>query len=129
MQTKDVLLIVDAVINYALGVLCLCYRWLAAAVGVPLVENAFYPNILGGVLCGIGIALTIEIFRKHRRMVGLGLGGAVAINLSGGLVLLMWLLFGRLELPLRGQLFLWLVGLVLVGVSSLELWHDLKRQP
>ena len=31
-----------------------------------------------------------------------GLGGAIAINLYGGLVLLWWLMFGNLSLPPRG---------------------------
>ena len=127
-RASHVLLIVDALINYALGGLCLGYRWLAAPFGVPLVENAFYPNILGGVLCGIGVALTIEIFRTQSRFIGLGLGGAIAVNLSGGLVLLSWLVFGRLDLPLRGQIFLWTVGLVLVVISSLELWYNFKHR-
>ena len=35
---------------------------------------------------------------------GLGLRGALAINLSGGFVLAMWLLFGSLDVPIHGKI-------------------------
>jgi hypothetical protein len=50
----------------------------------------------------------------------LGLGGAIAINLCGGLVLAVWLLSNKLSLPLRGQIFLWSLVMLLVGISVLE---------
>ena len=91
MNKESMTLIIDAVINYALGMLCILYPFVANTLGVPLVENAFYPNVLGAVLFGIGIALTIECRRKRGQSVGLGLAGAVAINLSGGVMLALWL--------------------------------------
>jgi hypothetical protein len=53
--------------------------------------------------------------------IGLGLAGAIAINLVGGLVLAGWLTLGNLELPMRGFLFLWCLVLVLVGTSAIEI--------
>lgn len=53
-------------------------------------------------------------------MIGLGLGGAIVINLSGGLVLLGWLIFGDLYLPIRGLVFLWMIAILLVGISITE---------
>ena len=86
-----------------------------------------YPTILGAVLFGIGIALTIECYRKLWRMVGLGLRGAVAINLSGGLVLILWLIFGDLNIPLRGHFFLWSLAIILVGISLIEVFTHLEN--
>lgn len=86
--------------------------------GIPAVTNAFYPNILGAVLFGIGIALW---FGRSGSPSGLGLGGAVSINLCGGIVLAFWLLFGDLEIPIRGQVILWLLVALLVGLSGVEL--------
>ncbi len=130
MRNGRLLLAIDAVINYALGILCLLYQFLAPAVGVPIVENSFYPNILGAVLLGIGIALTIEYFRRDSGLVGLGLGGAVAINLVGGLVLILWLVFGNLVIPLRGHVFLWTLAALLVLISLFELHvYGEKRKP
>jgi len=128
MNKKSVTLIVDASINYVLGILCILYPFVAESIGVPIVENSFYPNILGAVLFGIGIALTIECFRKQGGMVGLGLGGAVAINLSGGIVLTFWLLFGNLAIPLKGQLFLWTLAIILLIISSIELLVHMKKK-
>ena len=127
MNKETILLIIDAFINYVLGILCFLYPFLAETIGVPLVENSFYPNILGAVLFGIGIALTIECLRKEIGWVGLGLGGAVAINLSGGIVLLLWLIIGNLTIPLRGQVFLWLLAIILVLISSIELIVHVKK--
>jgi len=128
MNKATITLIIDAIINYALGILCILYPFVAETVGVPIVENSFYPTILGAVLFGIGIALTIECFRKQGGMVGLGLGGAVAINLSGGFVLILWLIFGDLIIPLRGYLFLLSLAVILVGISLIELFIHLKTQ-
>ena len=122
------LLMIDAIVNYTLGILCILYPFLAEAIGVPIVENSFYPNILGAVLFGIGIALTIEYYRKEGGMVGLGLGGAVAINLSGGFILVLWLIFGNLNIPLRGHFFLWLLAITLLAISFIELIIHLKSQ-
>ena len=94
---------------------------LVVLLGVHQVENSFYPNILGAGLFGIGIALVIECVRRPDGPVGLGLGGASAINLSGGLVLVAWLIFGGLEIPARGRAFLWLLAAALVVISSAEL--------
>ena len=119
------LLIIDATINLFLGALLLlsiAYAdQLTNFLGVPEINQAFYPSILGSIFVGIGVSLVIESKRtKDEHMVGLGLAGAIIINLCGGIVLIGWLLFGDLELPLRGNLFLWSISLLLVGISSIE---------
>jgi len=99
------LLTLDAIINLVLGVLLIVFpSGLVSILGIPNVEVAFYPSILGGVLFGTGIALLIQHVRGSS---GLGLEGAISINLSGGLVLAGWVLFGALSLPLRGRILLW----------------------
>jgi len=73
------------------------------------------------VLIGIGVALVVEYLRKPTGPAGLGLHGAIAINLCGALFLAGWLLSGRLDIPPRGQVFLWAVVAVLTAISVLEL--------
>lgn len=68
----------------------------------------------------IGLALLIECYWKSGRFNGLGLGGAIAINLCGGFVLAAWLLSDDLSLPLSGQILLWFLVLLLIGLSLLE---------
>jgi hypothetical protein len=115
-------LIVDAAINLILGVLLItCPMAVVEFLGVPLVKNTFYPAILGGVLFGIGVALLIECFRDPNGLIGLGLGGAIAINLCGGAVLAAWLMFADLMIPLRGRVFLWSIVILLVAISAVEL--------
>jgi hypothetical protein len=122
------LLKADATINILLGILLMAFPdGLVRALGIPLTDHAFYPTILGAVLFGIGLALLIECYRGSGRIRGLGLGGAIAINLCGGFVLAIWLLSDKLILPLRGQLLLWLLVLLLIGLSLLEAISYVRR--
>ena len=89
---------------------------------MPATDTKFYPSILGAVLLGIGVALLIEFYRKPSRSPGLGLNGAIAINLCGAVFLTGWLLSGQLNLPLRAQVFLWTIAVVLVAISGSEWW-------
>ena len=120
------ILLIDAAINYALGALLLLFcPAIYNFLGVPGAESYFYPNILGAVLFGIGIALTVEALKKDKGITGLGLAGAVSINLCGGAVLAFWLIKG-LAVPLKGQVFLWALVIILVGISTVELIAHLK---
>jgi hypothetical protein len=104
-MTRSTLLKTDAAINLILGILLMAFpAGLVKALGIPMADPSFYATILGGVLLRMGLALPVECYRKSSRFVGLGLGGAIAINLCGGFVLAVWLLCGRLALPLRGYI-------------------------
>lgn len=126
---KSKILIIDAAINFILGLLLLFYsKGIIQFLGVPDTDQYFYPNILGAVLFGIGVALLIEHFKKPSGLTGLGLGGAVVINISGGIVLALWLIFRHLDIPLHGQIFLWLLVFILVIVSSFEVIVFIKKK-
>jgi hypothetical protein len=128
MPNRKTLLIIDGSINLALGIALLIFpSSLVAFLGVPPSQNYFYPNILGGVLFGIAIALFLDSRSTEDRASGLGLLGAAVINLCGGLVLGAWLLFGDLALPVRGSIVLWSLVTVLVGISSFELASRLPK--
>ncbi|MBN1502704.1 hypothetical protein JW930_04105 [Candidatus Woesearchaeota archaeon] len=125
---KKKVLLIDALINFLLGVLLLLFsKPLAGFLGMPYSDVYFYPNILGAVLVGIAIALVIEYRRKADGLVGLGLGGAVAINLCGGLVLAFWLILGDLNITPKGNTFLWLLVIILLVISSVELIVHKKK--
>jgi hypothetical protein len=129
----SILLIIDAFINFLLGFLLMLSipfsEQLTEILGVPMIQQPFYPSIFGSVLIGIGIALVLETKRKTgSKMIGLGLGGAIAINLIGGFTLIGWLLFGDLGLPIQGYIFLWLIAIILVGISSAEWISFIKHK-
>ena len=115
------LLLADALINLLLGVLLLLYpQWLVEALGMPEVASTFFPNVLGGVLFGIGLALLLA----HRGGAqGLGLDGAIAINLCGAGVVVGWLVIAPHAIPPRGRITLWVIALVVIGIGLVELWH------
>jgi hypothetical protein len=127
---RRIILLIDALINLILAILLLAFSpEMAGFFGVPPADINFYPNILGAVFFGITIALILEAFRKsanHNR-VGLGLTGAICINLCGGFVLLLWLVWGNLALPDKGTIFLWTLDLILLLISTIELVNILKK--
>ena len=115
------LLLADAVINLGLGTLLLLYpQWLVEALGMPVVATTFFPNVLGGVLFGIGLALLIA-YRGGAQ--GLGLDGAIAINLCGAGTVVGWLVIAPQGIPPRGKITLWIIALVIIGIGLIELQH------
>jgi hypothetical protein len=124
-KTKN-LLIIDAFVNFVLGVLLLLSIPLAEEIthllGVPTIDNAFYSSIMGGVFLGIGFALVIEWKRTSLdKNIGLGLNGAAAINLCGALVLSGWLIFRPDIFELRGKIILWFIVCTLGLISFFEI--------
>ena len=120
-RTEDLLLTIDGAVNLVLGsVLAVFPLGFARLVGVPIPPSPFYASILGGVLAGIGLALFLERFWDHSRVRGLGMEGAIAINLCGGGVLVAWLIAGSLAIPIQGYLFLWAVALLVLGIGAAE---------
>jgi len=130
MKQGKTLLLIDAIINLFLGIVLLAFSEPVIKIfGLPQSDMSFYPNILGAVLFGIGIALLIEYVRTGK-FTGLGLGGAISINMMGGIVLFLWLVFGNLDIPAHGKIILWILDIVLIGISSLELIAIMiKRKP
>ena len=114
-------LLIDGIVNLILGILLLLFPFgIAEILGVPQSEINFYPTILGGVIFGIGIALLLEAYGERWEFRGLGLGGAIVINLCGAGVLALWLFFMPLNLPLRGNIILWIIAIVVLGLGILE---------
>jgi hypothetical protein len=122
MKSKfNLLLLIDGLVNLLLGILLLFFPLgIGTLFGVPQPALAFYPTILGGVLLGIGIALLLEYSNIIIDFNGLGIGGAIAINFCGAGVLVLWLIFGKLHLPLRGTLILWLIAVLVIGIGICE---------
>ena len=122
MSRKRLLLVLDGIVNLILGFLLLFYpARLMLAFNLPGVESFFYVNLLGGVLFGIGLALLLERYSDTFRMRGLGIGGAILINFCGAGVLVYWLLYGNMDLPLGGNLFLWSIAIIVIGVAFAEM--------
>jgi hypothetical protein len=121
MKDKNLLLVVDGIVNLALGILLVIFPTpVMKAFDLPKAENNFYINLLGAVLFGIGVALLIERFSGRLQLRGLGIGGAIVINLFGSGALIAWLLFGNLDLSPGGSILLWGIALVVLGVAIIE---------
>jgi hypothetical protein len=128
MKRQSILLMVDGLINLALGIpLAIFPRSLADLLGIPNPTTPFYASILGAVLTGIGVALLVECFKRSTRISGLGLDGAIIINFLGAGTLVIWLVTGHLVLPLRGTLFLWIVAILVLGTAVVEIFSN-RRQ-
>ena len=124
---RSTLLELDGAGNLFLGVIFLVFpNAVSELLGLPGGESRFYPTILGAILFGIGIALLLESFRGSQKFTGLGLAGALSINLSFGLALVVWLLASQVELTLLGSIVLWSLVVILVGISGIELVTEIK---
>ena len=127
---KKILLTIDGIVNLLLGALLLLLpAGLIDLLGLPSVNHHFYTTILGAVIFGIGIALFIEMYRGGANARGLGLAGAIAINFCGGGALLAWLLFKPFDLPVRGQVVLWTVAVLVLGIGVVELASGSWKKP
>ena len=118
----DILLLIDGIINLVLGILLLLFpAGIPEILGLPDSTLHFYPTILGGVIFGIGVALLIERYGFKYQIRGLGLGGAIAINISGALVLLVWLIIDPFDLPFKGYFILWSIAIIVLLVGIIEI--------
>jgi len=117
------LLLLDGAINLILGVVLLLFPvGVVDLLGLPPTTTNFYPSILGAVLAGIGVALLVERFGANKGVRGLGLGGAIAINVCGAGILLVWLLVDPFDIPTRGYVVLWTVATVVLVIAGVELF-------
>lgn len=123
------LLMIDAVVNLALGILLLLFpAGIGRLLGAPPTDTNFYAGILGAVLFGIGIALLLECYGEPKNIRGLGLDGAIAINFCGAGVLFLWLLCVPFDIPLRGKIILWAIALGVIAIGVVELFARRARK-
>ncbi len=126
---RNILLLIDAVVNLILGLFLLLFPvGVIQLFGLPQTNTHFYTSILGAVLFGIGIALLLEVPGPQKPDGGLGLKGAIAINFCGSIVLMLWLVFGSLEISLIGRIILWVVGLAVFFIGVAE-WYATFGRP
>ena len=126
MKKKDkILLRVDSLVNVVLGVFLLCYPLgTGKLLGLPNSEDNFYALILGAVLLGIGIALYIESQYSEKGMRGLGLEGAIIINLIASVVLNLILISGTLNISLTTSIILWFIGILVFIIGIAEFFRN-----
>jgi len=126
---RSVLLLIDGLVNLLLGILLLSFpAVLVDVLGLPPFQGTFYPTLLGAVLLGIGIALFIQRHGKREGMTGLGIAGAIAINVCGGAALLFCLVFGDLKIPSKGRIILWTFAIVVLLIAVVEVASGAWRQ-
>lgn len=127
---ENILLWIDAIVNLVLGISLLFFpRFVFEALGIRLMDGFLFPGILGGVLTGIGVALIVERYRDRLGIRGLGLGGAISINLFGAGALAFWLAHASLEIPASAYEIFWVIIVVVFGIAVAELFSQLKRDP
>ena len=89
--------------------------------GLQRTDGGFWPRLLGAVLLGLAAASYVEGATPGSR--GLGLAGSVLINLSGAGMLIVLLALDRASPSSRGRLLLWIVAVLLVALSFVEIAH------
>ena len=108
-----ILLLIDCIVNLMIGIVLLLFPiGIIDFFGLPQTNTDFYPSIL---------SLFLELAGHAKHFRGLGLGGAILINIVGSIVLIFWLVFGSLTIPLKGRIILWAIGLIVFSIGIAEL--------
>ena len=116
----DQILWFDALLKLVAGLpLALLPQAAIAVFGLPRVQNGFYARLFGAVLVGLALAIIVE-GRSGHTQAGLGPGGALSVNVAGGIVLIGQIVFGRSDLTLRGRLLCWGIVAALSALSIAE---------
>jgi hypothetical protein len=120
-KADKILLVIDSVVNIVIGIILLCFPLgIGDYLELPKSDNNFYPTILGALTFGIGIALFIEYKYSDNGKRGLGIEGAIIINLIASSVLIIFLVFGNLNISLLGSAILWFVGILVFAIGLFE---------
>lgn len=126
MKKEDkILLLIDSVVNIAIGIILLCYPLgIGDYLDLPKSDNNFYPVILGAVIFSIGIALFIESKYYERGIRGLGIEGAITINIIASSVLIIFLVAGNLNISKFGLIILWFIGILVFIIGVVEILRN-----
>lgn len=114
------LLWIETLVKLAPGLaLLLAPGWTARALGLPRDPTGFWPRLLGGTLVGLAAGFVLEgwIGNVH----GIGLAGALAVNLAAAGTIAGLLILGKAAPSRRGRILLWLAVALLVLLALLEL--------
>jgi hypothetical protein len=87
--------------------------------GLPPAESAFWPRLLGSVLVGLSGATFLEGAMASTR--GLGLAGAIVINLAAAAMIALSSLLGGGATTRRGKLVQWGIVTLLFALSLAEI--------
>lgn len=125
MKKEDkILLLIDGIVNLAVGLVLLCYPLgIGDYLELPKSDNNFYPVILGALILSIGIALFVERKYCEKGIRGLGIEGAIIINIITSSALIIFLIFGRLNLSIVGSIILWFVGILVFTIGVVEFFR------
>ena len=91
----------------------------ARLLGLPVGTSGFWPRLLGAVLLGLAGAAFVEGSASGSK--GLGLGGAVLVNLACAGMLVALLVLGRATGTSRGRAMLWALAVSLLVLSLFEI--------
>ncbi len=114
------LLWIEFLTKLAVGIpLLLMPRVLARVLGLPPAESPFWPRLIGGLLIGLATAALIEV--RFKSSIGLGLAGAVSMNVAAAATIGSLLIMGQGGPTRRGRFALWLVAAVLMIQALVEI--------
>ncbi|MGF1649204.1 MAG: hypothetical protein ACFCUN_02000 [Hyphomicrobiaceae bacterium] len=115
------LLLTELILKGAVGaVLLLAPITVCRAMGLPHGGVGLWARIAGTLLIGIAAALWVENDVAEVR--GLGIGGLIAINTAGLVILLTLAIAGPISTR-RGAFAVWTMVVVLFGLTIFEIAH------
>jgi hypothetical protein len=118
---ESVLLTVDGALKLLAGILLIIFpKGLAHFLGLPMPATWLYSMVLGGVLVGIGGALVMQQL-MDRPIAARGIELPIVMNFAGAGALIGALVARHLDLPLNGDIFLWIVVVAVLIMGAGEI--------
>ncbi|MGH1417467.1 MAG: ABC transporter permease [Hyphomicrobiaceae bacterium] len=118
------LLYLDLIFKLASGLLLIAAPLLVCKIfGLPNPTTGFWPRLLGGVLIGHAGGLFLELAVPKANGFGIGLGGALIVNLATAGMIATLLIFKAAGSTRRARFTLWLLTIALVLLSGAQLAH------
>lgn len=122
----DQLLWLETLVKGGLGLVMLFVPLTAAKVaGLPHGNSAFWPRLFGIALIGMAGAFALQGYAQFNPKLtagGLGLGGAIIINLVTILALIGTMIFNGVATR-RGRALIWSLSLALTALMLFEIAH------
>lgn len=116
----------ETLLKGSIGFVMLLFPITAAKIaGLPHGNTAFWPRLFGVAMLGMSAAFAFEGYTQLTQNInarGLGLGGAIVINLIAILCLVGTLIFKGV-MTKRGLLLIWSLVLLLILLILLEIAH------
>ncbi len=121
MKKTDIVIILNLLFYLSIGLFLLLSPVKALYVSGLYTADGFFPAVLGSIFISISVVSIIAVFFKISSVRRAILFFLLAMNISIGMIFLLWLISSRMVLSSQNKLLQWMMVTLLFILSSIEL--------